>query len=295
MSDPEHGPIDPPVPLPQEIAPAESVPADELWRRPTENPRVPLPQAELFPAWSGWDLAAVLGFTVAAVAVFGMLAVGVAQVATSKQHVPLGELATNTIVVVGSQIVAYPVVILFMVLLVRSKSRAGFWQAIRWNWPGTAAPAFLISGMAFALMVDFISRYLPIPKSLPVDKYFSDITGAYLMLGFGITLAPLVEELLFRGMLYPLVRRAAGVTAAVLVTATTFAFIHGAQLGYAWAPLLSIFVVSVVFTLVRERTGSVAASFLVHCGYNLALFGALWVGSGHFRHLEKVTNSGCYR
>jgi membrane protease YdiL (CAAX protease family) len=80
------------------------------------------------------------------------------------------------------------------------------------------------------------------------------------------------------------------VTPAVLLTATLFAFIHGAQLGYAWAPLLSIFVVGVVFTVVRERTGSVASSFLTHCGYNLTLFGLLWFGSDGFRHLEKVAN-----
>ena len=34
---------------------------------------------------------------------------------------------------------------------------------------------------------------------------------------------------------------------------------------------------------------SVAASFLMHCGYNLALFAALWIASDHYRHLEKVT------
>ena len=121
-----------------------------------------------------------------------------------------------------------------------------------------------------------------------MDKFFSDITGAYLMAVFGITLAPLLEELFFRGMLYPLIRRAWGVAPGVVLTGAAFASIHGAQLGYAWGPLLSIFVVGVVFTLVRERTDSVAASFLMHCGYNFTLFGMLWVGSDHFRHLEKV-------
>ena len=107
-----------------------------------------------------------------------------------------------------------------------------------------------------------------------------------MMAAFGITLAPLLEELFFRGMLYPVLRRSVGVGLAILLTAIAFAFIHGAQLGYAWAPLLSIFVVGTVFTLVREKTNSVAASFLMHCGYNLALFATLWVGSDHFRHLE---------
>jgi membrane protease YdiL (CAAX protease family) len=102
-------------------------------------------------------------------------------------------------------------------------------------------------------------------------------------------LAPLLEELFFRGFLYPSLRRGFGLTVGVLLTALAFAAIHGAQLGYAWAPVFSIFIVGVVFTMVRVRTNSVAASFLMHCGYNFALFAALWVASDHYRHLEKVT------
>ena len=49
------------------------------------------------------------------------------------------------------------------------------------------------------------------------------------------------------------------------------------SLGFAWAPVLSIFVVGVVFTVVRVKRDSVASSFLMHCGYNLALFSATLV------------------
>lgn len=224
----------------------------------------------------------------AAVFVCSVMALGIAHMATGDRHVPVSALATNTLVLIGGQIAAYPLVIFFLVTLVRAKSHEGFGRAIRWNWPGAKASAFLVAGLILALVVDFASEFLPIPKSLPVDKYFNETAGAYLMAAFGVTLAPLLEELFFRGMLYPTMRRAVGLTPAVLFTATTFAFIHGAQLGYAWAPLLSIFVVGVVFTLVREKTGSVAASFVMHCGYNLALFGMLWVASDHFQHLEKV-------
>ena len=215
----------------------------------------PLPRRDAFPPWSVWDAVAVLGFTVAAILLFSFVALAIAHVVTSKHHVSVGDLATNPIVVIGSQVAAYPVVILFMIALVSGKSDEDFWTAIRWNWPGPATP-WLCSLREFALLlvVEFVSRWLPIPKSLPVDKFFSDAAGAYLMAAFGVTLAPLLEELFFRGMLYPLLRRAWGVGVGVLVTASAFACIHGIQLGWAWAPVLAIFVVGVVFTLVRERT-----------------------------------------
>jgi hypothetical protein len=200
----------------------------------------------------------------------------------------LTELTGNAAVVIGSQMAAYPLVLLFIFLMVRTRSKRPFAAAIQWKWPGLAAPAFLLGGVLLALVVESLARFLPIPKSLPMDSYFHDATSAYMMALFGTTLAPLLEELFFRGLLYPLLRRWTGLVASIVLTGIAFAAIHGAQLGYAWAPVLSIFVVGVVFTVVRVRTMSVAASFLMHCGYNLALFGALWLASDHYRHLEKV-------
>jgi membrane protease YdiL (CAAX protease family) len=289
MADHEHEPLEPSLLPPAENglawgeASARLQPATTAEVLPPERP-------DKFPPWSGWDVIAVLCFTLAAVFLFSSVALGVAHVLTSKRHVSVGELATNPIVVIGSQLAAYPVVIVFMIMLVRSKSGERFWSAIRWNWLGSATFGFYLSGVLFAFVVEFASHWLPIPKSLPMDKLFSDTTGAYLMAAFGVTLAPLLEELFFRGMLYPLLRRAYGIAAGVVLTGGAFASIHGTQLGYAWGPLLSIFVVGVVFTQVRQRTDSVAASFLMHCGYNSTLFAMLWIASDHFRHLEKVAS-----
>ena len=66
------------------------------------------------------------------------------------------------------------------------------------------------------------------------------------MAAFGITLAPLLEELFFRGLLYPVLRRMFNLVIAVGLTAAAFAAIHGTQLRLAWAPILSIFIVGVV-------------------------------------------------
>ncbi len=246
--------------------------------------------ARSFPAWSAWDVLAVLAITAVVVFGFSLAALFIARATPGYRNTPITELATNARVVIGAQAAAYPIVFLFMFVLVRSRTHEPFGKAIHWNWPGTSAPGFFVMGTIVAIAIDGLSRFLPIPKSLPMDKYFHDAASAYLMAAFGVTLAPLLEELFFRGLLYPLLRRAFGLTMAVIVTAAAFAAIHGTQLGYAWAPVLSIFVVGVVFTVARARTNSVAASFLMHCGYNFSLFALLWLASDHYRHLEKVTN-----
>jgi membrane protease YdiL (CAAX protease family) len=290
MIDPEQEPLESSIPALEESATTWSEERPSVAPLMTTEALPLLPRRDAFPPWSVWDVLAVLGFTVAAILLFSLLALLIGHMVTSKQHVSMSDLATNPIVVIGSQLAAYPVVILFMIALVGGKSDEKFWTAIHWNWPGPATLGFFLSGILFAAVVEFVSRWMPIPKSLPVDKFFSNAAGAYLMAAFGITLAPLLEELFFRGMLYPLLRRTWGVAAGVIVTGGSFACIHGIQLGWAWAPVLAIFVVGVVLTLVRERTDSVAASLLVHCGYNATLFALLWFGSDHFRHLEKVAN-----
>ena len=242
-----------------------------------------------FPPWTVWDVLAVAGATFAAVFLCSILALGVAHLLTAGRNISVGALATNPVVVIGAQVVAYPLVILFMVTVVGARSREGFWRAIRWNWNAAKAPAFFLGGMLVAFVVDYGSKYLPLPKSVPLENYFHEALGAYVTTVFGITLGPLLEELFFRGLLYPRMRRLVGVVPAILFTAVVFASIHAPQLGFAWGPLLSIFVVGVVFTLVREKSGSVAATFTMHVGYNLLLFGMLWVTTDHFRHLEKVT------
>ncbi len=277
-----------PIPDPESLTePAPPILAEAYPVTPFE-PIVLPPVEPRFPAWSGWDLLAILVFTTVAIFVFSLVAVFLARTFPAYRSMSFADLAMNARVVVGAQAAAYPVVLLFIFLLVRTRSHQSFGKAIEWNWPGIFAPGFLLGGAVLAIVIESLSRYLPIPKSLPMDNYFRDATSAYMMAAFGITLAPLLEELLFRGLLYPLLRRWFGLIAAVVLTAMAFASIHGAQLGYAWAPVLSIFVVGVVFTVVRVRMKSVAASFLMHCGYNSALFTLLWLASDHYRHLEKV-------
>jgi membrane protease YdiL (CAAX protease family) len=145
----------------------------------------------------------------------------------------------------------------------------------------------VLAGAALSVFVQLASVFLPIPKQLPIEEYFRQTHAVYMLAVFGITLAPLMEELFFRGFLYPVLVRHAGAVAAVLLTTALFTSIHAPQLARAWAPLLLLFLVGLILTLVRARTGSVAASFLVHVGYNFGLFAALWIATDHFQHLDK--------
>lgn len=243
-----------------------------------------------FPQWTGWEVLAVAIVTLLVIMICSVIALAIAHAMPAYRHLSIASLAEHPLILIGSQLASYPIVVWFMVILVRSRTHQRFPAAVHWNWPGRAASAFFVLGIILAFSIEGMSRFLPIPKSLPMDRYFGDAPSAYLMAIFGTLVAPLVEELFFRGLLYPLLRRAWGAVAGVLVTAAAFAAIHGTQLGYAWGPILSIFVVGIVLTLVRDRTDSVGASFLSHVGYNFTLFFMLWLATDHFHHMEKLAN-----
>ena len=95
-----------------------------------------------------------------------------------------------------------------------------------------------------------------------------------------VLVAPLAEETVFRGYLYPTFARWFGVGPSIVITGVLFGMMHGPQLGEAKSLIAIMSLVGIVLTLVRSRTGSVFASFLMHLGYN-SLIGATLLLATH--------------
>jgi len=186
------------------------------------------------------------------------------------------------------EVAGYLLVIGFMSFIVWVRHRTPLLQAIRWNIPGRSRAIYAVAGgFGLAVLADVaevvFSRW--IPKSLPITEYFHDRSSALLLAAFGVLVAPLVEELLFRGFMYPALSRSTGVFPAVMITAAGFALLHGAQLAYSLVPLLVIFTVGVALTITRAVTKSVATSVLVHVAYNFTLFLQFFIGTRGFKNL----------
>ena len=192
-------------------------------------------------------------------------------------------------VMLGSQCLAYIAVLLFMRHLVTAEYGRRFSDAVRWTAPSPGAWLYyVVGGVGLAFLVGLLGRVLPFPSHLPIDKYFQDRTSAWLITVFGVSLAPLVEELFFRGFFYPVVARRLGVPLGAVLTALGFALMHASQLANAWGPLLVLFLVGMALTLARILTRSVVPGLLMHIGYNATLFTLLYLASDGFRHLDKV-------
>jgi membrane protease YdiL (CAAX protease family) len=183
-----------------------------------------------------------------------------------------------------------------------------FLQALHWNFAAVQKHwrYLLAGGVGLSLVVQFLSNFLPIPKTLPIDDFFRNRFDVWMVALFGTFVAPLFEELAFRGFLLPSLASAwdwvrgvrnetaqhwsgAALVISCSITSIAFATVHADQLAHAWAPLAVLFAVSLVLCGVRLWANSLAASTLVHATYNGTIFTLLYFGTGGFRHLDKIT------
>ena len=82
------------------------------------EPRLPSP----FPHGRCWDVAAIVVFSIAIIIVFTLIALFVARAFPQYRNATFTDLATDARVVIGAQAAAYPIILLFIFLLVRSRS-----------------------------------------------------------------------------------------------------------------------------------------------------------------------------
>lgn len=292
MSSPDNPQFDPQPPLSAEpqlpIPLAPDLIAPDLFPPVPVIPASPPPVEN--PVWTGWDVLQLAGVTLLTLVVL-QFAIVLAARRYAFAHLSLLEVAQKPILALISEFVAYIVIALFMVMFVEGKYHVRFWLAIRWNWPhGEWKSLKLLSvGVTMLFALNILERFLPMPKTVPFDQFFNRPVDAYLTSIFAISFGPLMEELFFRGFLYPVLARRLGVVWGVLLTALPFGLMHAFQYGNAWSAVLVIFIVGIVLTVVRAATKSVGASFLVHVGYNGMLMVLVGVATDGFRHMDKAS------
>lgn len=110
----------------------------------------------------------------------------------------------------------------------------------------------------------------------PLDRITETLPGGLserlLFLFAGVILAPLAEEIFFRGVLFGFLRRW-GFVPALLLSSALFAFIHPGGRGL---PVTQI-VGGLLFASAYEVEGSLAAPVVIHCLGNGAIFFLSWV------------------
>lgn len=199
---------------------------------------------------------------------------------------------TNAIFISVRQALWSAALLLFLYVWIRRQHSAPFWRTIGWRplkTHGTSPSAVYLScvlgGIALAYAIEFASALFHTKSKLPIEALFHDRRGILWLMAIGILAAPVVEETIFRGFLYPVLARSFGMVGGVVVTGVLFGLLHAPQLWGGWGQIGLLALLGIVLTYARARSGTVLTSYLLHLSYNTCLFVGFYVFTGGLRHI----------
>ena len=149
------------------------------------------------------------------------------------------------------------------------KVRRPFWRTIGWGW-GRHFGLLLSVGAAVVLLVGggLVAYFLGGEKT-PFERMLESSAAARFATAFLATAtAPLVEELVYRGVMFPAFRRALGTVWAVLIVAALFSAVHVSQYYNNAGVIAAVSMLGLALTLVRAYTGRVLPCFVIHLVFN---------------------------
>lgn len=145
--------------------------------------------------------------------------------------------------------------------IVRLRHGRGAWKRLGWSWPTRIhLVAALVGGIGLGIGGDVIAHATT--STTHVIQFWNLIL-------LDALLGPIIEESLFRGCLLPVVSRTTGPTIGIAATAVLFATLHPISTFVQW---LCFVTTGIAFGWIRVKSGSTAASTLMHAVYNATLF-----------------------
>jgi membrane protease YdiL (CAAX protease family) len=188
----------------------------------------------------------------------------------------------DTIFLLIEQCLFYFLILGFLFLLARLQHQQPLWKSLGWAKPtARQVAAYLAGGGGFAVAASFLLWLLPDTHGFPLEKLFTTRAASIAIGGFAIGIAPVVEEVVFRGLLFAIIERALGCRSAVIATAVLFAGLHVPEYWHAWNHLFMILLVGLGFSLARGMTGKLTPSIFLHIGYNTLIMVGVYFSTQH--------------
>jgi len=231
------------------------------------DPAAPFEQRK--PGWGVADLVVFAVFFLGTVLFFPLIALYTMRI--FRPSLRVADLSTvDQVVLQGLMDVLLVAFIFFLVKVVRGRS---FLETIHWYRRHQFTTGSLISlGATLAITVLLVSALFPTTNQTPIEKMISSAKSLYVFAIFGIFVAPMFEEIIFRGFLFKVFYEMSGPGVAVPATAFLFALLHSFQLWGNWAAIALIFAVGYVLGFLRNRSSSLLPGLIVHTSYNAMLF-----------------------
>lgn len=157
--------------------------------------------------------------------------------------------------------------------IVSYAGRRPFWKNIDFGWPPNSTPAMttlvsvvvaiILFSLAFLITMMYGERKTDLDLMIESSIYTRFATAFV-----AVVTAPLVEELIYRGLIYKALEKAAGVAISVVFVSLLFAGVHVIQYRNNLAVIAVITLLSITLTVARAVSGKVLPGFIIHLVFN---------------------------
>jgi membrane protease YdiL (CAAX protease family) len=234
----------------------------------------PPPPPEPDPFWSYGDLLIFAGLAIPCM----LLGLGAVKAAFWISHL---HPSVKTWELLAAQFAGYALLLGVLMALLRSQYDRPFWRSLAWVTPRLPFPSIVTGGVGLAMAVLLLGALIHTPRTEnPLTDLLKDPTSLVLVAIFGSIMAPVCEELVFRGFVQPLLVRSLGAVAGILATALPFGLLHFYEYGKSWRHVLLISLSGAAFGWMRQATGSTKAAAGMHSSYNAFQFVLLLMAKG---------------
>jgi uncharacterized protein len=209
------------------------------------------------------------------IALVFLIFAGLTAANSGPNEVPLDKKYTPAVLIAS---IIFQFLIMGMVLaFVTWRVKITEWLGLRWRkWPlvFAIAPVTVFFMWCFMGVLALTGWNKWLEESLGIEsmqeavKVFQEVKNPVVIALMAMTaavVAPLAEETVFRGYLYPAAKRFCGPAGAMVFSSLVFAAAHGHVVA-----LLPLFVLAMILCLLYEFTGSILACMSVHFLFNAA-------------------------
>lgn len=289
-------PPEPVEPVPQSIEPAPFADSLHAEQAPPMDESSSVPERalpdDLRVPWDWLDIAALIGLAIVGIGVVGLLITLALRLAGVSSALVRKSPDAMSVIAVEAQVILDLGLLAYLAAQMRLRFHLPFWRTIGWRPIETRSSprtlpylALALGGFLLAAIVAFAEALFPPKHPLPIQAMTQNPHAALLFMLTAVLVAPVVEETVFRGYLYPVAARSFGVGPSVVITGTLFGLLHAAQLWGGWWQITLLVMVGIVFTIVRAATRTVVASYVLHASYNALPVIVALLSSVKLRHL----------
>lgn len=180
------------------------------------------------------------------------------------------EAITLKAILVNSVLYGSLVLGIFGVIGFQGKSAVSIFALQPSRFPGAAATGLLWLVISYPLILAtqaIVEQFSSgADDSQLIVRFFlehPDFKSRAAVVFMAVVVAPVAEEIIFRGYFYGVIRRYGGRIPALLVSSILFAAIH-----VHLPSLLGLFLLAMILCLLYERTGSLWANITLHAAFN---------------------------